>query len=128
MRQVSGQCKEQSLFLVKLWHSYFDHYGLRMQRELSKIATQTSKIGALLETMTRKFAKVLVIDEEKEMEFLTLIDKHDKALQLLELTAKSLYQEREQSNSLKAEIATLKEDFKELLPNHEKYIGNKELR
>lgn len=62
-----------------------------MQRELGKIANQTSKISALLETMTRKFAKVLAIDEQKDMEFLTLIDKHDKAMSLIELTAKSLY-------------------------------------
>lgn len=41
--------------------------------------------------MSQKFAKVLVIDEQKDLEFLSLIDKHNKALQLIELVSKSLY-------------------------------------
>ena len=65
-----------------------------MKRTLSKISGQTNKISDLLDTMTKKFSKVLVIDESKDVEFLALIDKHDKALQLLELVSKSLYQER----------------------------------
>ena len=45
-----------------------------------KTGEHTSNIGKLLETMTQKFAKVLVIDESKDLEFLALIDKHNKAL------------------------------------------------
>ena len=56
-----------------------------------KTGEHTSNIGKLLETMTQKFAKVLVIDESKYLEFLSLIDKHNKALQLIELVSKSLY-------------------------------------
>ena len=56
-----------------------------------KTGEHTSNIGKLLETMTQKFAKVLVIDESKDLEFLALIDKHNKALQLIELVSKSLY-------------------------------------
>ena len=51
-----------------------------MKRTLSKISGQTNKISDLLETMTTKFSKVLLIDESKDIEFLALIDKHDKAL------------------------------------------------
>ena len=88
---MSGQCKEQALFLVKLWHAYFDHYHQHMKQTLLKTGEHTSSIGKLLETMTQKFAKVLVIDESKDLEFLALIDKHNKALQLIELVSKSLY-------------------------------------
>ena len=57
-----------------------------------------------------------------------MIDKHDKSLQLLELVSKGLYDEREKTKDLEAEIATMKEDFKDLLPNYEKYMKNPELR
>ena len=30
-RQVSGQCKEQGLMLIKLWHSYFDHFQVKIR-------------------------------------------------------------------------------------------------
>ena len=62
-----------------------------MRHTLTKVTQQTQSISQLLEEMTHKFAKVLVIDESKDLEFLSLIDKHDKALQLLELVSKSLY-------------------------------------
>lgn len=99
-----------------------------MRHTLTKIGSQTNKISDLLETMTRKFSKVLLIDESKDLEFLALIDKHEKALQLLELVSKSLYQEREQTNLLKLELDTIKDNFKDILPHYEKYYRNKEFR
>ena len=95
-----------------------------MKRTLSKISGQTNKISDLLDTMTKKFSKVLVIDESKDVEFLALIDKHDKALQLLELVSKSLYQERQHTNRLTLELDTLKDNFTDILPNYEKYYSN----
>ena len=41
--------------------------------------------------MLKKFAKVLECDESKDTEFLSLIDKHDKALELLKLVSQALY-------------------------------------
>jgi len=78
--------------------------------------------------MTDKFAKVLVIDQQKDLEFLSLIDKHDKALQLLELVSKGLYEEREYNKTLKTELENLKENLQLVLPNHEHYYKNKEFR
>ena len=100
-RQVSGQCKEQGLMLIKLWHSYFDHFQVKMKTTLAETAQHTQKINALLEDMTHKFAKVLTIDESKDIEFLELIDKHQKSLELIELLSKSLYEERQETTRLK---------------------------
>jgi len=36
VRQVSGQCKEQALFLVKIWHTYFDHLQHHMRVTLDR--------------------------------------------------------------------------------------------
>ena len=99
-----------------------------MKKTLSKISGQTNKISDLLETMTKKFSKVLLIDESKDVEFLALIDKHDKALQLLELVSKGLYTEREQTNKLRLELDIIKDNYKDILPNYETYYTNKEFR
>lgn len=87
--------------LIKLWHSYFDHFQEKMKNTLGETGLHTQKINSLLEDMTHKFAKVLTIDESKDIEFLELIDKHQKSLELIELLSKSLYEERQETTRLK---------------------------
>ena len=92
-----------------------------MRSTLTSTAYHTGKISQLLEQMTHKFEKVLTIDESKDIEFLELISKHDKALSLVELISKSLYLEREQNKRLEREIENLKENISIVLPSYEKY-------
>lgn len=47
---------------------------------------------------------------------------------MLELVSKNLYLEREHTKRLQLEIDTLKDNFKDVLPNYEKYFKDYELK
>ena len=64
----------------------------------------------------------------KDVEFVTLVDKYEKSLELLEIVSKSLYDERAQVKRLEREVADLTENFQILMPNHAHYYKDRALQ
>ena len=128
VRQISAQCKEQALMLVKLWHSYFDQYTDSMRKSLYQVNKRTRRVNALLDGLTQKYAEVLDTNTAKDLEFVALIGKYEKSLELLEIVSKSLYDERVLTRRLKLEVADLRDNVTTLMPNHTRYYKDTQLQ
>ena len=128
VRQISSQCKEQALMLVKLWHSYFDQYADSMRKSLYEVNKRTHKVSSLLDSLTQKYAQVLDTTTSRDLEYVALIDKYDKSLELLEVVSKSLHDERLRTRRLEQEMADLTDNFSILMPNHARYYKDRRLQ
>jgi len=122
VRQVSTKCKEQALFLLKIWHTYFDNFSNKIQTQFEKINDSTYKLEHSMKALTDRVEQLFTAEKSKDREFLEIKTKYEKSLTILDMCARHLYRQEDKAADWKEKFDVLNENMGVLLPNYKDYF------